>query len=253
MTEAQQTRLLAAVLFMTGAAIVLIKTTIYGVPVFGAFDDASLPKVLAPFQGLDAATLETFEIMVTIPVGIMMLVFLRQFIGVSTIGTFMPVLIGVAFRSTGALVGVLLFTIIVALGLLVRLYFERLRLLLVPRLAAILIVVVMVMIALALLLAGQGIQVGASAALFPLVILAMTIERLAVAWEEMEPSEAIKQGLGSLLVALMSYWVMTYQPVEDTMMRFPELLLIFLAATLMMGRYTGLRLSELFRFREVSQ
>ena len=63
--------------------------------------------------------------------------FLRQFVGVKTLGTFMPVLIGIAFRETALINGVLLFTLLVALGLALRFYLERLQLLLVPRLAVV--------------------------------------------------------------------------------------------------------------------
>jgi len=34
---------------------------------------------------------------------------------------------------------------------------------------------------------------------------------------------------------------------------FPELLLVVLAATLLLGRYTGYRLFELWRFRELAR
>lgn len=255
MNEAQQTRLLAASLLVAGLTVLAVKVFAYGVPLLSPMDAqqvASLPELFAPFRDLEAEAQDTFAIILTIPLGIMLLVFLRQFVGLSTIGTFMPVLIGVSFHTTGPLLGAILFTVLVAFGLLVRLYFERLRLLLVPRLAAIVIIVVMAMIVITVMLEDAGISVGASASLFPLVILAMTIERMAVAWEELEPSEAVMKGIGSLVVAVLSFWLMSFGPLKTLMFRFPELLLVLLAITLMMGRYMGLRLSELVRFREVS-
>ena len=44
---------------------------------------------------------------------------------------------------------------------------------------------------------------------------------------------------------------MTNTHVEYLMFNFPELLLVIMAICLMMGKYTGLRLSELIRFREL--
>ena len=94
-----------------------------------------------------------------------------------------------------------------------------------------------------------GFEHGLSIALFPMVILAMTIERMSLIWEEHGPSEAIQQGFGSLAVASLGYLVMSNDAMSHLIFVFPETLLIILAATLLLGRYTGYRLTELWRFR----
>lgn len=68
------------------------------------------------FNRLPITTQLVYQVLVTIPVGILMLVFLRQFIGLQTLGTFMPVLIGIAFRETALVNGVILFTALIALA-----------------------------------------------------------------------------------------------------------------------------------------
>ncbi|MBL4618843.1 MAG: UUP1 family membrane protein [Marinicaulis sp.] len=204
------------------------------------------------FFGFDALPLTTqlvYMVLVTIPVGITILVFLRQFIGFKTLGTFMPVLIGIAFRETALVNGLLLFTILVALGLALRFYLERLQLLLVPRLAVVVIFIVMVMAGITIALTGANQAIGLSISLFPIVILTMTIERMSIVWEESSASEAINQGLGSLAIASISYLAMSNSHVEYLMYHFPELLLALMGMCVLMGRYTGLRLSELWRFR----
>ena len=80
-------------------------------------------------------TQAVFRILLTIPVGAFLLVILRNLVGIKTFGTFMPVLIALAFRETGLMWGVLLFIVIVAFGLVTRFYLEGLKLLVVPRLA----------------------------------------------------------------------------------------------------------------------
>ena len=64
---------------------------------------------------------------------------------------------------------------------------------------------------------------------------------------------ALKAGAGSLLVASLSYLVMTNKHIEYLLFSFPELLLILMAACLLMGKYTGLRVSEIIRFRELAK
>jgi len=54
-------------------------------------------------------------------------------------------------------------------------------------------------------------------------------------------------------VASLAYLVMTYPPLEHLVFVFPELLLVLLGITLILGRYSGYRLTELFRFRALAR
>jgi hypothetical protein len=168
---------------------------------------------------------------------------------VKTFGTFMPVLVALAFRETLLVWGIVLFVVIVSLGLLIRFYLERLRLLLVPRLTVVLTVVVLLMAGISVLSHRLGIQPGLSIALFPMVIISMTIERMSIVWEERGASEAMQEGVGSLVVAAVAYVVMGIGALAHLVFVFPELLLLVVAASLLAGRYTGYRLLELRRFK----
>jgi hypothetical protein len=195
---------------------------------------------------------ETYKILLTIPIGAFIILLLRNFIGLKTFGTFMPVLIALAFRETHVIWGIILFTIIVSFGLAARFYLDQLRLLLVPRLAAILTVVILLMIFISVLSHNLGLEAGLSVALFPMVILTMTIERMCVMWDERGASDAIKSGIGSLIAAVICYGAMNASPIQYLMFAFPELLLVLLAIILWFGQYRGYRLFELFRFNALA-
>ena len=141
---------------------------------------------------------------------------------------------------------------LVTLGLSIRFLLERLRLLLVPRLGAVLIVVVILMLVISVVSHKLGLETGLSVALFPMVIIVMTIERMSVVWEERGAGDAIRAGLGSLLVAAVAYLAMGMDWLEHLIFAFPELLLFVLAVVLLLGRYTGYRLTELRRFRSIA-
>jgi hypothetical protein len=206
---------------------------------------------LAEFSLLDLPlqTQHVYGIMILIPIGALVIVLMRNVVGIRTFGTFLPVLVALAFRETELLAGLFLFSLLVAVGLAVRLYLERLHLLLVPRLAAVLTIVVLMMAALSVLSHRLGLEIGLSVALFPMVILTMTIERMSVVWEERGPRDAIVDGLGSMLVASIAYGVMGLRVLHHLAFVFPETMLIVLAAILLLGSYTGYRISELRRFR----
>lgn len=194
-----------------------------------------------------------FRLLLMVPLGAALMVFLRTVVGISTFGTFMPILIAIAFRETQLVLGLVMFTVIVSIGLMIRFYLERLMLLLVPRLASILIIVVLLMLVISFITNGMGAERFLSIALFPMVILAMTIERMSIVWEENGAGTAMKEGFGSLVVACMGYLVMTNEYLMYIMFVFPEMLLVLLGISLMMGRYTGYRLTELVRFKDMAK
>ncbi len=202
---------------------------------------------------LPLETQQVYRVLLLIPLGAFMLVLLRNVVGIKTFGTFMPVLIALAFRETQLIWGILLFVLLVGIGLAIRFYLEHLKLLLVPRLGALLIIVVVLMAVLSVLSHKMGLERGLSVALFPMVIITMTIERMSIVWEERGAPEALQQGLGSLLVATLGYLLMFNRWAEHLIFVFPELLLLLLAATLLLGRYSGFRLLELRRFRVLAR
>ncbi len=211
--------------------------------------------VLVDFSlfSLPIQTQAVYSVILMIPLGALIVVLMRNVIGIDTFGTFMPVLIALSFRETQLVRGILLFTLLVALGLSIRFLLERLRLLLVPRLSAVLIVVVLLMLLISILTHKLGIETGLSVALFPMVIIAMTIERMSVVWEERGPGDAMRSATGSLIVALLAYAVMGMDWLEHLIFTFPELLLVVLAAVILLGRYTGYRLTELKRFSSLAR
>ncbi len=193
-----------------------------------------------------------YAVLLMIPMGALVVVILRNIVGVTTFGTFMPVLVALAFRETQVLAGIILFSLVVTLGLLIRFFMEDLRLLLVPRLASVLIIVVLLMAMISIVSHQLGLDMGLSVGLFPMVILTMTIERMSIVWDERGPMEAIQQGVGSLIVAAICFSVMEIDVLKHLFFVFPELLLWVLAICLLLGRYSGYRLLELVRFKSLS-
>lgn len=204
-------------------------------------------------QGLPIETQLVYRVLLSVPIGVLLLVILRNIVGIKTFGTFMPVLIAMSFRETQLLWGIILFCLVVGIGLAIRFYLEKLKLLLVPRLASVLIFVIITMALISVLAYKLGFHGGLSVALFPMVILTMTIERMSIVWEESGAEIAIKQGLGSLFAAACAYLLMNINLLQHLLFVFPELLLIILSFTLLLGRYSGYRLLELYRFKALAR
>ncbi len=194
-----------------------------------------------------------FKLILLIPLGALVVVFLRVMVGIKTSGTFMPVLIALSFIETSLVTGLPVFLTIVMVGLLIRSYLSRINLLLVARVAAIVVIVVGLMGLISITSYKLGIEQGLMVTFFPMIILAWTIERMSIIWEEEGPKDVLIQGTGSLLVAIACYFVMTADVIKYLAFNFPELHLTTLGVIFILGQYNGYRLSELFRFAQVAK
>ncbi len=189
-----------------------------------------------------------FKLIMLLPVGAFVVTLLRVLVGLRTSGTFMPVLIALAFLQTELLPGLASFVIVVAIGLFIRSYLSSLNLLLVARISTLVVLVIAIISIFSIVSFRLGLIQGLTITFFPMIILAWTIERMSITWEEEGPKEVLIQGGGSLFVAVLAYLLMSVREVEHLVFHFPELHLVLLGFILLLGRYTGYRLLELNRF-----
>jgi len=194
-----------------------------------------------------------FKTIMLIPIGAFIVVFLRVIIGLKTSGTFMPVLIAVAFVQTQLITGIVGFLLIVGTGLIIRSYLSKLNLLLVARISAVIITVIMIISVFTVVAFKIGLTEGLSITFFPMIILSWTVERMSILWEEEGAKEVMLQGGGSLFTAILVYLGMTNPFIQHLTFNFIGLQLVILATILLLGNYTGYRLTELRRFKPLAE
>ena len=194
-----------------------------------------------------------FQTILLIPIGALVVVFLRILVGIKTSGTFMPVLIALAFIQTSLLTGLIGFLLVVAVGLVIRSYLSYLNLLLVARVSAVIITVIAIISVFSVLSYRFGLNAGLTITFFPMIILSWTIERMSILWEEEGPTEVLIQGGGSLLTAVLAYLAMNNPWVRHITFNFLGVQLILMSLILLVGNYTGYRLLELRRFKPVTE
>src|SRR5262249_22701569 len=86
--------------------------------------------------------------------------------------------------------------------------------------------------------------------LFPMVILTGMIERFWTLETEDGTTSSFRTLLGTMFIAGCISVVLSLRAVVGHLCRYPETLGLIMAAQLLLGRYTGYRLMELFRFRD---
>jgi hypothetical protein len=219
------------------------------IPLSTLTDLRDSPLLISTILALPVSERAVFRYIVLIPLGAFVVVLLRNIVGIGTLGTFMPVLLALALLEIKPMRGILMFSILVAVGLWFRFLLSRMNLLVVPRVAACVVIVTLLMMMMSVVSYQLGIDAGIKITLFPMIIIAWTLERMSLIWEEEGKRNAITQVAGSVFVAVCAYHFMKVSQIQYWAFYFPEMLLILLAGILLVGRYTGYRLSELIRFK----
>lgn len=188
------------------------------------------------------------EIFLLFPLAALVVTFCRNVTGLRTFGVFLPMLVGAGCRYTGLLPGLLGFIVILAIGALAHHYFRGMRMLVVPRISA-----VITLLTLLILVVGTAVAEGAGhrvalLSLFPVIILSFAAERLQQMAENSRIGELAVVLVSTVLVTLLCYWVFSSALLRGLFFHMPELLVLVLALQLAVGRWTGIRASEYRRF-----
>lgn len=198
--------------------------------------------------GLPLATQSALRLLLLLPLGVLAIAILRNIIGVPGYGTFMPMLLALALAATELTMGLILIVVVLGIGIIGRMMIERLHLLLVPRLGIILCLVVMAIAVLALLGRGFDRSYLYTGGLFPIVILAMLVERFSIKAAEEGLRTALLYAGYSIGVAVMLFPIFRSAEASHLMFGFPELVLVVMGFLVWTGGYTGYRVSDWLRF-----
>ena len=182
------------------------------------------------------------------PLAILIVVILRNMVGVRTMGTFTPMLISMSLIQTGLWYGLGSFIAIILCGLVLRTLLSKLNLLLVPRISAVVIFVILLIQISAVIGYRFDLKTASAALFFPIIITAWIIERASIIWEEEGFKNAAKEVISSTVVAVLLYFIIASPTIRHIMYVFNEINLVILFLVMLLGTYTGYRLMELVRF-----
>ncbi|WP_156167338.1 7TM domain-containing protein [Aurantiacibacter marinus] len=187
------------------------------------------------------------NLLMALPIGAFLVVLARSFVGMKAFGLFTPMLIAIAFLQIGPIFGPLVLISAVGVGMLAAPTLLKLRMTRVGFLGVLISFVVFVL---------AGLQVAFDTELqvdaFPVVVTALVVERWYRQWEKDGAKEAFHIAMSTFLLALIIQFVMVSR-VALTLIEISPLVLPGFAglAIALLGRYRGLRLSELKRFAPI--
>lgn len=199
-------------------------------------------------------SVETIVLLLLLPAVTLFIAAFRHLIGLRGFGIFLPAALAVVFLAVGPILGIGLFLVIVLASTFFRIVLRRLRIKLayLPRMSLILWAVTLCVLA-ALFGATYLNTLGISEiSIFPVLILILLAEEFTRVQLGKSIDVAMTLTTETLVLALASWGVLALPLVQKFALLNPETtLLSVFALDLFLGRYTSLRLVELWRFRKL--
>jgi hypothetical protein len=192
----------------------------------------------------------TVVLLLLLPLIATLVSFLHYVVGLSGYGIFMPTMIAVAFLSTGFFGGLLLFALILAISLLGNMILKKLKIHFWPARAINLMFISVAVFALMLLTSFVNIIDISEISIFPILFMILLAEEFVRTQLVKSKKEAKKLMMGTIVLALAGAMVMSLGSIQNLVLRYPEMIvLIVLVSNLMIGNYSGIRLTEITRFK----
>lgn len=207
---------------------------------------------LISFFAKQGVPMETILLLLMLPVIATLIAFFRQVIGIKAFGIYTPLIVTFSFLATnGVKYGVAIFIAVIIFGMLMRFALKPFRLLYLPR-VAIMLTVVAIMILGILVLGGNVRRTGlAHVSIFPILIMITIVEKFIAVQIEKGDRTAIRLALETLIISLLGYYLASWEILLSFIARYPWAILFTIPINIALGKWTGLRLTEYFRFKEV--
>lgn len=191
-------------------------------------------------------------ILLIFPVVASLVALSRHIIGLKGFGIYIPAVLSVAFVSTGIVTGVTVFIAVLASALLSRPILKKLKLPVLPRTAMLLLSVSTAILALLLVGSVYSIDMVLDLSIFPLLIIILLTENFMETQLFNSQKEALQITFETLLTAVLCSLIIGSQEIQKFVILRPELTLMgVILINLVIGKYTGLRLLEYLRFKDL--
>ena len=206
----------------------------------------------------------TLVLILLLPIIATIIAFMKQVIGIKTLGIYTPTIITLTFLVLGLKFGVIILFFIIILGTLTHKILKPLKLLYIPKMALILTAVaitVFLLLTLTVYLDLFDIEF-ISLAIFPVLIMGTLTEKFVSLRSENGLPASLIIMIETFFVSLVAYFItggaidlyfteVQWTFLQELVLNTPEVILLFVIINMYLGRWTGLRLTEYIQFREV--
>ncbi|MFA7208693.1 MAG: 7TM domain-containing protein [Parcubacteria group bacterium] len=201
---------------------------------------------------IEGVPFETIILILMLPIIATLIAFLRQVVGIKAFGIYTPLIITFAFLATNGLrYGVAIFLAVIFIGMLMRFILKPFRLLYLPR-VAIMLTIVAVLILLLLVFGGNLHRTGlASVSIFPILIMITLVEKFVAVQIEKGNKTALILAFETLVISVAGFYIASWEALIRLLVAYPWVILLTIPFNVIIGRWTGLRVSEYIRFKDI--
>ncbi len=192
----------------------------------------------------------TIVLLLLLPLIATLVSFLHYVVGLSGYGIFMPTMIAVTFLATGVAGGLLLFALILAISLIGNVILRKLKIHFWPARAINLMFIALGIFGLMVLTSFVNILDISKISIFPILFMILLAEEFVRTQLVKSKSEAKNLMAGTIVLAIAGAMVMNFDWVQGMVLKNPgSIVLIVLVSNLLIGNYSGIRLTEIKRFK----
>lgn len=193
----------------------------------------------------------TIVLILLIPVIAMLVTFVRVVIGLPSLEMLVPIILAFAFVAVGITAGMLILSAVVVASFVSRALLRKVPIMHFPKRSLSLLLLAFFVFAALTLTIILDIESIRGLSIFPILILTLLGDSIVSVQLHKNMRETILITSVTIGIALLGYAIATSVFVRDMVILWPELVLLTIPINLLLGRYFGLRLSELFRFKSL--
>lgn len=195
--------------------------------------------------------INSITLILMLPVIATILAFSRQVIGMKAFGIVTPAMTTLSFLVLGLQYGLIILLAILASGSITRIAMRRFHLLYLPRMALVLTGASIAILLVFGLAAATDNTALASFSIFPILILALLAEEFIALQFKSGAKNALTVTAWTLTLSIGCYFIVSWQLLRTLFVSYPEIALLAIPINILLGRWTGLRLTEYLRFRRL--
>lgn len=186
-----------------------------------------------------------------IPIILTIIIFFKHFVWLSPIWLVIPLFITLLFFKIGFVIGMILVFFYLCLNLLLSIVVNRYNLLYAPKMAFLLnINIVFFILFINIWYDLHLIVLNLSDVLYFIIFIIMSEKMINILISK-DISEYKEAFIYTLFISIFSFFLLNINMVKIIMLAYPEIILILIPINFLIWKFSGLRITEYFRFKEI--
>lgn len=196
-------------------------------------------------------TTDSIYILLILPLILAGISFFKHFVWFSPIGVLIPLFITIMFFKIGYLTTLGLIFIYIVINLILSIIIDRYNLLYTPKISFLLTLnIVLLILILNILYSFHLIPIDLNDILYFVVFIVIS-EKLINILVSKDLSEYKSAFFYTILISSICFAILNLSAIKLLILSYPELILLLIPTIFLMGRFTWLRITEYFRFKEI--